>query len=180
MSGVSVLRHITKAFREDERGVTAVEFVIILPVMLVFFAAIVEGSRIYWNYQSAVTGVRDAARLIARTTNSDICDTGSSGDAIGGTTASTVINATMTTDGGQTLFPSAVSIVGTPTSVLDCVDTSSGALAQALRNDETPVAVVTAQVRIELPFGTLFEFFGARNNTFMQSTIVDQSRIYGL
>ena len=64
---------IASGFRQSEAGATAVEFAILLPVMMVVFAAIVEGSRIYWNYQSAVSGVRDASRYLARITNADIC-----------------------------------------------------------------------------------------------------------
>lgn len=174
MNGVNWFKHITRAFRQDERGVTAVEFVIILPVMLVLFAAIVEGSRIYWNYQSAVTGVRDAARFLARTTNVDICGGTANTTAValtgGATTATNIIADTMRNEQG--LFPSGVTVTAV-SATYTCPDYN-------LRTDPTPVARVQATVNVQMPFGTLFEFFKARNTTVMTSVITDQSRIYGL
>ena len=67
-------QHMLASFRSTTSGATVVEFAILMPVMLVCFGTIVEGARIYWNYQSAVSGVRDAARYLARTTDGQICD----------------------------------------------------------------------------------------------------------
>ena len=171
---VNGLKFIASVFRRSEKGATAVEFAILLPVMIVVFAAIVEGSRIYWNYQSAVTGVRDAARYLARITDSDICAT-TAGPAIpgGGAEALFRIQQTMRDEGG--LFPAGVTIAaGSVSANFVCTSTPG------LRIDPTPVAVVQATVNIQLPFGEVFNFFGARSNATMTSVIRDQSRIYGV
>ncbi len=174
MIQVKSVKRILSKFRRSETGATAVEFVILLPVMMVVFAAIVEGSRIYWNYQSAVTGVRDASRYLARITNSDICAT-APGPAIpgGGGEALTIIQDTMRDEAG--LFPSGVTLAtGSVSANFVCRSTPT------LRVNPTPVAVVQATVVIQLPFGEVFNFFGARANATMTSVIVDQSRIYGI
>ena len=171
----SLLKHITKLsrFGRGESGATAVEFTILLPVMLVVFGAIVEGSRIYWNYQGAVSGVRDASRYLARTTNNDICGNSASTNTTltgGSGIATTVITRNMDTDGGG-LFPEAVSLNGTPSATYDCVNIAGIGIV--------PVVVVDAAVQIELPFATIFSFFGTPNGV-LNTTITDQSRIYGL
>lgn len=162
-------------FRKNASGATAVEFAILLPVMMVTFAAIVEASRIYWNYQAAVSGVRDATRYLARTTNNDVCGgaTSTNNTITGGAaTATTIINRNLGS-GSTNLFPMAVSLsTGTPVSATyDCVNVTSVGIV--------PVAVVDATVVVALPFGTLFSFFGTPNGQ-MTSTITDQSRVFGL
>ena len=167
--------HMFRRFRHGDAGATAVEFAILLPVMLVVFAAIVEGSRIYWNYQSAVSGVRDAARYLARTTNADICGGTANASAAtltgGAATATTIINRNVGS-GAANIFPSAVTVTAV-SATYTCPDYD-------LRTDPTPVARVSATVNVQMPFGTLFEFFSARSTTTMTSTITDQSRIYGI
>lgn len=163
-----------RRFLKDERGATAVEFAVLLPVMLVVFAAIVEGSRIYWNYQAAVSGVRDAARFIARTTDADLCGGAANASPStltgGAATANAIISNTMQDEQG--LFPQAVTLTGV-TATFTCPDYN-------LRTDPTPVARVQATVNIQLPFGTLFELLSGQDTTVMTSVITDQSRIYGI
>lgn len=169
------MTNIMRRFRQSQAGATAVEFAILLPVMLVVFAAIVEGARIYWNYQSAVSGVRDASRYLARTTDSDICGGTTSlvvSTLPGGAATATDIIARNVGSGATNLFPSAVTVTAV-TATYTCPDYD-------LRTDPTPVARVDATVNVQLPFGELFNFFGARNNATMISTITDQSRIYGI
>ena len=153
---------------------TAVEFVILLPTLLITFAAIVEGTRIYWNYQSAVSGVRDASRFLARTTNADICGGATSivpATLTGGAaTATTIISNTMRDEQG--LFPSGVTVTGVA-ATYTCPDYN-------LRIDPTPVARVQATVNITFPFRTVFQLFGAPSGGTMTSVITDQARIYGL
>ncbi len=172
--------HTLKRFLRDQHGATAVEFAILMPIMMVCFGAIVEGARIYWNYQGAVSGVRDAARYIARIEDRESC-TGQPTDVllpeasiIANALTQEKIEANLGT-GEDNLFPLGVSIVdGSVSTRLLCVSTPGHI------QDVTPVAVVAVQVQIELPFGAVFEFFGNRSNTQMVSTISDQSRIYGL
>lgn len=172
------MTYIGKVLRRTrgEGGATAVEFTILLPVMLVTFAAIVEGSRIYWNYQGAVVGVRDAARYLARTTNNDVCPGGAStGTPIAGGVAvvTPIMSRNIDTDGNG-LFPAAVTLsTTTPLSATyDCIPVTGVGIV--------PVAVVAATVEIQLPFSTLFDLFGNFPNGVMTSTITDQSRIYGI
>ena len=172
---LSVLKHIGKIarFARNDSGATAVEFCILLPVMLVTFGAIVEGSRIYWNYQGAVSGVRDSARYLARITNNDVCGGSASTNNTltgGSAIANTVMTRNMDVDGAG-LFPSAVTLNGAPSATFDCISiTGIGVVG---------VVVVDASVQIQLPFARLFSFFGTPNGQ-MSTTITDQSRIYGL
>jgi Flp pilus assembly protein TadG len=170
-------------WRRDEAGATAVEFVIVMPILLVTFAVIVEGSRIYWNYQAAVTGVRDAARFVARTTNNDVCTTG--GTTFNATAAAAVaegiIRASLDTDRSTTAFdfPSGVSLAATTpvTTSRSCV----GIVVSGTTVSTAPVVRVNATVVIQLPLAPLWGFFlpGTENGT-VTSTITDQSRIYGI
>ncbi len=166
--------HKLREFLRDRTGATAVEFAILMPIMMVCFGAIVEGARIYWNYQSAVAGVRDATRYLARTTEPSICigpNTTPVAIPGGAATAVTIIQRNVGS-GSTNLFPNAVS-VSNITASYTCPDLN-------LRTDPTPVAQVQATLTVQLPFGAVFEFFGERTNTQMVSTIIDQSRIYGL
>ncbi|WP_413719763.1 TadE/TadG family type IV pilus assembly protein [Silicimonas sp. MF1-12-2] len=184
---IKVLTYIGKLsrWRRDEVGATAVEFVIVMPILLVTFAVIVEGSRIYWNYQAAVTGVRDAARFVARTTNNDVCDTGGTTfDATAAAnTAAAIIRSSLDTDRSTTAFdfPSGVSLAATNpvTTSRSCVPIRAVTGGAVL--DTAPVVRVDATVVIQLPLAPLWGFFltGAENGT-VTSTITDQSRIYGL
>lgn len=173
------MRHILGQFRNGTSGATVVEFAILMPVMLVCFGAIVEGARIYWNYQGAVSGVRDAARYIARIEDRDICI----GRPIGLLSESSIIANAIAQErieanmgnGASNLFPLGVSIVNNSVSTrLRCVATPGHS------QDVTPVVVVAVRVRVDLPFGTVFELFGVRDNTRMVSRITDQARIYGI
>ena len=49
-------------FRREESGVALVEFALFLPLFALSFFVIVEFSRIFFSYQGAIVGVRDAAR----------------------------------------------------------------------------------------------------------------------
>ncbi|WP_158266808.1 TadE/TadG family type IV pilus assembly protein [Alsobacter soli] len=50
----------------DERGAVAVEAALVLPLVIAFAFAIFEFGRIFYDYELAQTGVRDAARFLAR------------------------------------------------------------------------------------------------------------------
>jgi Flp pilus assembly protein TadG len=166
--------HKFEGFRRREQGATAVEFAILMPIMMVCFGAIVEGARIYWNYQSAVSGVRDAARYLARITDTTICG-GASTIAVaipGGAARAQQIIARNVGSGSTNLFPNAVTVTDVSASYT-CPDLD-------LRSDPTPIAQVQATLTVQLPFSAVFEFFGNRTNTQMVSVITDQSRIYGL
>lgn len=170
----NVLKHISKMTRwmRREEGATAVEFTVLLPVMLVTFAVIVEGSRIYWNYQSVVSGVRDASRYLARITDNDVCSGGTL-PANATTIATNIIRRNMG-DGSTNLFPPAVNLSTTtpPVATRDCVSVTGVGTV--------PVYRVQATVEITLPLSILWSFFQTNRTGTMTSTITDQSRIYGL
>ncbi len=185
---MGLLHHI-KSFRRSEKGATIVEFAIVFPVMLAVFGAVVEGSRIYWNYQAAVSGVRDATRFLGRVTPEQIC-TGVNNNFVNvpstyrviedGTLISynTLVLNTVTSHLGEegqdgTTLPLGISVPENEISVqFACV-------GAALRGEFTPVIKVDAEVQIELPFATLFGFFGVQSDTIVTS-VVDQSRVFGL
>jgi len=168
-------RYRLRAFWRKRSGATAVEFAILMPIMLVCFGAIVEGARIYWNYQNAVTGVRDATRYLARVTDLEICAGVTSLTPValpnGDATALAIIRRNVGT-GSTNLFPTAVTV--------DAVQATYTCPDLRLRVRPTPVAEVRATLTVVLPFGAVFEFFGRRSNTEMVSTVIDQARIYGL
>jgi Flp pilus assembly protein TadG len=58
-------RRILK-FAEDETGAAAVEAAIVMPVLLFLAFGTIEFSNAYWDHQLISTGVRDAARYLAR------------------------------------------------------------------------------------------------------------------
>lgn len=166
---------ISRFLGRSESGATAVEFVILMPIMMVCFGAIVEGSRIYWNYQGAVSGVRDAARYLARVTPADICNGATNPARVtlpgGADRVRRIIERNLGT-GDANLFPLAVTVRAV-SATYTCPDLN-------LRTDPTPVAWVEATLDISLPFGAVFEFFGNRTSPTLTSRIIDQSRIYGV
>lgn len=172
---MDLLRHKLLRFWRARSGATAVEFAILMPIMMVTFGAIVEGARIYWNYQGAVSGVRDATRYLSRITNEDVCVDKGVGehDIVANTDARPRIEANMRTGGTENLFPTAVSLASLQTRVLCTQSPTDPAVL-------VPIAVVRANVVIDLPFGEVFRFFGQRNTDSLNTWVVDQSRIYGI
>jgi Flp pilus assembly protein TadG len=168
-SAMSFARHIPRSFRRMGRcdeGAALVEFAIILPMMLLVFAIIIEGSRMLLSYQAAISGVRDAARYLSRVVPTDICTTGGSVSGHDPTLLSIVGNSTS----GGSIMPSAVT-VNSVTSSLACI-------AGTYRVNPAPVATVTASISISFPFSGLFTLTG---NSLSQITtsITDRSRIFG-
>jgi hypothetical protein len=154
-------------FKRSESGVMLTEFAIVLPMLLLIFGIIIESGRVFWSYQSAVSGVRDAARYLSRVVPVDICTTGVS---VAGyePALSTSVSETI---GGTPAFPNSVSLVGLSASV-NCI---SG----AYRIDPVPVARVVASVQITFPFSGAMQFFGAGLST-VTTQVESQSRIFGL
>jgi Flp pilus assembly protein TadG len=153
-------------FWRDESGVALVEFALVLPMMLVVFAVIIEGSRLMMSYESAISGVRDATRYLARTVDAGICSTGGS---VTGYAASlkTLVEHGAT---GSTIFAPNVT-VGTVTPSYRCVTGS-------YRNGPVPVAQVTAQITVLFPFGGIFTLVGGDLPT-LTTTVTDQARVFG-
>lgn len=158
-------RSLLQMRRRDD-GAALVEFAFVLPVMLLIFAVILEGSRTFWAYQTTIAGVRDATRFIARAEGSDICTTG--GGLTGWTTrASQIVRQSAT---GTDLFPSTITVTSvTPT--LACISGDYGM-------GTVPVATVTARLEIDYPFTGIFSFFDLALPK-AQTVVRDTGRIFG-
>ncbi|MFN3938322.1 MAG: TadE/TadG family type IV pilus assembly protein [Gemmobacter sp.] len=154
-------------FLRDRSGAALVEFAISLPLVLLVFAVIVESGRVFWGYQAAVAGVREASRYLARVTPQDICITG--GSLSGMTTRVEQIVAQSVTGAG--ILPDRLTLVSAIPDYT-CVP-------GPFRLDPAPVAQVTAELRIELPFSGIRQFFGTLAVP-VETTISDTSRVFGI
>lgn len=150
----------------DEDGAALVEFALVFPVMLLFFAVTIEAARMMWSYQMAIEGVRDAGRYLARTAPVDICESGGSVAGYAGQLREIVEEDIE----GNLLFPSLIT-VGSVTPSVACV---SG----TYRTDPAPVATVSAELTLEFPFGGIFGLFGDALSS-VTTTVTDTARIYG-
>lgn len=153
-------------FWRDRRGTALVEFAISLPLVLVIFAVMVEGSRTLFAFQAAIAGVRDASRYLARAAPLDICDGGN----LSGFSARVTQIVTYGVDGNSVL-PGLVSI--------DSVVAEHDCEPGDFRVSPVPVARVTATVSIELPFAGIFTLAGGSVPD-ITTTITDTSRIFGI
>jgi Flp pilus assembly protein TadG len=52
-------------FRRDDRGVQLIELAIVLPIMLLLFAAVAEFGRYFYEYTTVAKGARAGARYLA-------------------------------------------------------------------------------------------------------------------
>lgn len=154
-----------KRFLRDTDGAALVEFAMVLPMMLLVFAVIVEGSRMLISYQSAIGAVRDATRYLARIVPTDICVTGGSISAYNGR-----VGAIANQNLGTTTLPGSVTVQSV-TSSLACVTGS-------YRVNPAPVATVSATIAIAMPFAGIFALNGGRLNT-ITTTITDKARVFG-
>lgn len=160
-----VLTQLRRARRDDE-GAALVEFGLLLPTLLLFFAVAVEGSRLFWSYQSTIAGVRDAARFVGRSAPSNICDTGGNLNSYN----AVVLNIVRDTSSGASVFPGSIEVTEAA-STLTCV-------AGPYRLDETPIATVTATLQIAYPFSGVFGFFGVTLDP-VTTSVTDRTRVFG-
>lgn len=150
----------------DDAGAALVEFAIILPMMLVVFAVIIEGSRLMLSYHGAIAGVRDATRFLARVVPGTICATGGSVAGYAGQ-LQTIVGASV---GGSPVLPSGVTV--------NSVTPSHTCVTGTYRINPTPVATVTASITVTFPFSGLFTLVGATAPT-LTRTVTDRARIFG-
>ena len=155
-----------RRFARTEDGAALVEFAICLPMMLLVFAVIVEGSRLMLSFQSAISGVRDATRYLARVVPSNVCSTGGTLSGYAAQLQTIVSQSTS----GASVFPSAVT-VNSVTPSLTCV-------AGTYRVSPAPVAQVTANVTITFPFAGIFTLVGGSLGQ-ITTDVTDSSRIFG-
>ncbi|MCB2134334.1 MAG: pilus assembly protein [Rhodobacteraceae bacterium] len=153
-------------FADDEDGAALIEFAIVLPMMLLVFAVIVEGSRLMLSYQSAISGVRDAARYLARVAPLDICTSGGNLNSYT-TQLQTIVSQSVS---GNSVFPSFVT-VNSVTPSLACV-------VGTYRVSPAPVAQVTANVTVNFPFSGVFTLVGGSLAP-ITTDVTDSSRVFG-
>jgi Flp pilus assembly protein TadG len=160
------LAHRLARFWRDEAGVAMIEFAVVLPMMLLVFAVIIEGSRMMLSYESAINGVRDATRYLARTAPADVC---SSGASVAGYSSylQTLVRQGVS---GNSVFPSNVT-VGTVTPSYRCV-------AGTYRGGSVPVAQVSANITVSFPFSGIFTLVGGSLPT-LTTVVTDQARVFG-
>jgi Flp pilus assembly pilin Flp len=166
-------------FRRDESGVALVEFAIFLPLFLLSFFVIVEFSRIFFSYQGAIVGVRDASRYLARVADANVCVTN----------PATPNNGTVIVPGSR---PIARDIV------LDSMRNENSVLPANVRLENVfvivrcvvepdnyrqanvPIVSVSARINIILPLGNVLELNGQPLLPRIRPTIIDESRVFGV
>ncbi len=157
---------LARRFWRDEQGAALVEFAIVLPMMLLVFAVIIEGSRLMIAFQSAIGGVRDATRYLARVVPTDICATGGSVTGYAGQ-LQTIVGQSTT---GGAIFPTSVT-VNSVTPSLACV-------VGTYRISPAPVATVTANISITVPFAGIFTLNGGTLAP-ITTNVSDSARVFG-
>ena len=163
----AVLRAAVARFLRNEDGVALIEFAVVLPMMLLVFAVIIEGSRMMLSYESAINGVRDATRYLARTAPSDLCTTHASVASY-----STQLKSLVTQGvSAKSVFPPNVTI-GAVTPSYTC------SIVTTYRGGAVPVAQVTAVITVTFPFSGLFTLVGGSLPT-LTTSVTDQARVYG-
>lgn len=162
----SLLRTLRR-LRRDERGAALAEFAVTLPLTVLLFSVVVEGGRMFWSYQSAVAGVRDATRYLSRVAPHDVCNGGS----LASYTAQleTIVRETID---GSAIFPAGVTVTSVTPS-LSCVSGS-------YRIPTISVAEVSASVSITFPFAGLMAFATGRTQGTITTAISDEQRIFGI
>lgn len=146
---------------------------LVLPMMILFFAIMVEFGRLYWGYQSVVAGVRDASRYLARVAPVDICVGGGTLDSYEAT-LTTMIEKERLTD--TSVLPAQFAI-DSVTASYACPE-APGTETWEYRTPEIPLATVSAQVTMQFPLGHLFSIFGS-SFTSVTTTVSDDARIFG-
>ncbi len=156
-------------FWRQEDGAILVEFALSLPLILILAFLSVESMRLFWSYQAVIAGVRDATRYLARVAPADLC---TSGGSVSGY-ATQLEGIVARSISGATLFPVGVTVTSL-TSAHTCV-TSLG-----LRQASVPVATVSANVPIAIPFSQVLGVIGVAPGATITTTVRDQARGYGL
>jgi Flp pilus assembly protein TadG len=153
-------------FARSDDGVALVEFAIVLPMMLVVFAVIIEGSRLLLAYNSTIAGVRDATRYLSRVLPSNLCVTGGS---ISSHTSrlTTIVGQSMS---GPSVLPSAVT--------LNSVTPSYACVTGTYRVNPAPVASVSASITVTYPFSGIFGLLGGSVPN-VTTTVRDSAKVIG-
>lgn len=156
-------------FWRREDGAVLVEFALTLPLILILAFLSIESMRLFWSYQAVIAGVRDATRYLARIAPADLCTSG--GNVTGyATQLQGIVESTIS---GAALFPAGVTVTSV-TSAHTCI------ASLGLRQASVPVATVSANVSITMPFSQVLRVIGAAPAATINTTVRDQARVYGL
>ena len=153
-------------FAADQRGAAMIEFAVAVPLMLLLFSFVIEGTRLLWTHQVVVSGVRDAARYVSRVAPRDICSTGGSIAGLTGGLATRVAEATSS----ASVMPGSTSVDGV-TGTLAC-------RTAGLRIDPVGVVTVTATITVDHPLGGPFALFGQPLAP-ITYTVAEEARVQG-
>jgi Flp pilus assembly protein TadG len=165
-------------FRRTEDGSALVEFAISLPLILVVSFGTIDSMRLFWSYQAAVAGVRDAARYVARMAPDNICSTGASlADHLSARSVNptTIIDSTLFANaaGSRAVYTGGVTITNVTTAVT-CVSTLG------LRQAVVPVVRVSADMRITMPFSGILVLVGGNGFGTITTRIIEDARVFGV
>ena len=162
----STFRSRLRGFLKQDAGVALVEFALALPIFILVFAVIVDGSRMMFSYQAAINGVRDATRYLSRAVPENICTTGGS---VTGYSAELQVLVEQGLSGGS-LFPPNVTITS--------VTPSYACFPTGYRGAPVAVAQVTAELSLTFPFQGVFDWLGSNLSAYTTS-VTDQARVAG-
>ena len=169
---MSRMTHIRlRRFLRKSEGTMLVEFAMAVPLLLLFFAIIVEGSRLAWTYQMAAHGVRDAARMVARMAPDDLCPANEAGLFRELTEYSTEVEDIVKYSiNNKSVVPSGADVTNV-TPWLYCV-------TGTYKLPTSSIVEVRAEVQFNYLFGRIFGLFSESLET-LETEIADQSRVYG-
>lgn len=68
------MRHAKSGLAPRQRGVAAVEFALILPVIVILFAFIVFFGRLFWHYNVALKAASDVATFVSLARNTEMVE----------------------------------------------------------------------------------------------------------
>ena len=166
----NIARRLRRFLRRDE-GAILVEFAFALPILLIFFAVIVEGTRMMKNYHSAISGVRDATRYMARHLPINLCTLAPAN--LDGYDA-TLLDIVGESVSGVTLFPSGITL-NSAHATYSCPATGGSTTYHV----NPAIVQVTASLTINFPFSGVFSLLGQQNFSNLTTTISDSTKVFG-
>ena len=137
----------------DERGSSAAEFALILPLLTLLLFGFYEAGRIYWNYNIVQSSARDAARYAARMPMT--CDSGGVGAFTDASDETEIKNLTRTGTLAGTGDPLVAGWTNnaTVTVSITCVDNAGGAMGGRYTGF---TKIPTVSISAAAPYGALF------------------------
>ena len=144
-----VLAHVAR----DQRGSSATEFALILPLLTLLLFGFYEAGRIYWNYNIVQASARDAARYAARMPIA--CSSGGVGSFVDTTDQAQIQNLTRTgtLDGSGDPLVAGWTSNASVTVSLACVDNAGGAMSGRY---DGHAKIPTVSISAAAPYGALF------------------------